>query len=250
MTDFATLIAQFQHAVLHNTPQTGDALAVPRDGFSGHAQMQAYISDYRLRLASVVESDYPATIHVLGNRAMPLISMYVEATPSRSDNINHYPWGFADFLRGKTDGFVCNLAALEAAISRVYQAEDSPALTQAWLQTQAPDYLLTHAMQPRTAFRLLAFEYDAECYFTTFRRGESAHVIHTPSYLAICRHAHQVRRHALPHLAFRLLTAMATLPLGDAIDSLRITAAEENELANALPTWLAEWVAQGFFRQP
>lgn len=257
MTDTAynKLLSHFQDAVLNGQPDVGAELATPREGFDGPAQMAAYIQAYRLRLQGVVTKDYPALGRYLGAAHMQdLVMGYVAQTQSHGYNLNPYAIGFADYVRQKCDdAFARALAALESAILTVYLAPDSPALTQAWLQQQAPDHLLSTPLQPRTAFALLALEWNAEAYLKAHRQGVSATPEQKPIWLAICRHENQTQRHPLEAEEYILLKQLTDgVPLADAMEALHFA---EDEAAQAAVTaklqqWLQRWLANGFFQQP
>ena len=249
---FSTLISEFQNAVLNGLAEDGGHLAISREGFNGQQQMHAYIYDYRVRLVSVVEGDYPATLAYLGEKGRKLVQDYVEATPSKSHNINHYPWEFANFLHGKVDGFAEDLAKLEAAVSLVYHAEDSQTLTLEWLAQQPEEYLMSTPLPMRTAFKLLGLTHDAETYFSEFRYGnESPKVSAGATYIALCRHENRVERHRLSCLEFSVLNQIvAGETLTGSIESLMLNPAGEKELEDKLQDWLGDWINDGFFRQP
>ncbi|MGB1540180.1 MAG: putative DNA-binding domain-containing protein [Rickettsiales bacterium] len=253
MDDYARLIRQFQDAVVENTPKAGDVLARPRPDFDGKAQMQAYIDAYRLRLIKVVTKDYPALAAYLGEKPMrKLVWQFVEATPSRHYNLNSYALPFADYIaQQQNDAFANALAQLEAAILTVYHADDSPALSLQWLQTQPEDYLMRHPLLLRTASALLQQAYDANAYLTTWRADKNPETpTDSPSYLLVHRHRNVVYRTPLSAEAFAILDALAKgHPLESALETLPENAASTLD-GTTLQNWLATWINAGVFRQP
>jgi hypothetical protein len=92
-----------------------------------------YHDGYRLRMTEFLTNDYPVLRQAIGEIAFEaMVRTYWRAHPSRFRNARWFGAGLPQFLRVEPpyagDGFVCGLAALEAALAQSFDAEDSAPL--------------------------------------------------------------------------------------------------------------------------
>lgn len=253
--DYAELIEIFQRAVLERVPEAGGNIAIAREGFPGEEQMRAYIHSYHIRLRNVLENDYPALKHYLGEEEFfRLAQGYVLATPSRHYNLNRYAIAFSAFVKQHhANAFSHDIAQLESALCEVYQAPDSTALGLADVRQLPQNYLLDTPLTLREASYLLALDHNAGEYLEAFRQNIPVPTPEPePYYCFIWRHENHMRRQAVEYGAYRLLTEIRNgLCLAEALEKIlgTLDAAQTEAVSECLQAWLGGWLQEGYFRK-
>jgi hypothetical protein len=255
MTAYAKLLESMMDAIRTGDTKPASTLLRDKKGFPPQAQLAVYTEGYRLRLKGAIESTYPALRYYLGSRKFAaLADGFIAANPSRSFNLDKYTIGFGPYAAKKCDdAFARDLAMLEHAIHDVYQREETAAIDAGWAQSQSPEALAGARLMPRAASCLLAFDYPADTYFSSFR--EEANPGKPPedkNWLIVLRHRHQVRRLPLAEAEYQMLSLLAEgMSLSQALDDSRMAAhLSEKGFAAALRGWLPRWVNEGILRQP
>lgn len=207
-----------------------------------------YRDMYLARLGDALEPDYPGLLHYLGHEAFgALVARYVEAHPSRRYTLNRLGDHFPEFIAAMEDrsdrGFLHDLARLELAITTVFDAEESPALTPEAIAAVPGEAWETARLQLSGALQLLAFDYPVNAYLTAIRAGDPLPGMGKHrSWVAVYRRDYSVRRMDLKRPAFELLRALATgKPFGEAVVSSRVRPKQ-------LFGWFREWTSEGFFQ--
>jgi Putative DNA-binding domain len=235
-------------------PRVGDVI-LPSRTLSPAERLSIYQSMYPLRMEEALASDYGALKHFLGDAGFfELVRGYVQAFPSRSYTLNRLGDHLPDYVRTASGlprrDFCYDLALLERAVAWVFDAEETPCLTEEAVAAVAPEAWEHACLQTVAAFRLMAFRYPVSAYMDTVRDEDHEHhpkVRRKDSWVAIYRRNYGVWRHELSRPAHDLLADLAAgQPLGEAVAAAlrRRRAPSQDELFR----WFREWVQGGIFR--
>lgn len=142
-SSLAELQARFQSNIRDRTDDVVSSLKVPEKA-DARGRLAVYQNAYKLRLASILESEYPVLRAFLGEEAfMRLADRYIDAYPSHHPNARKVSVGLAEFLRSdpRYDGETAagDIAALENAVSGAFDAPDAELATMQELAGQAPE---------------------------------------------------------------------------------------------------------------
>jgi len=215
-----------------------------------------YHGMYLLRMEEALQADFPALEHFLGEDAFrELVRGYVQAFPSRSYSLNplgdHLP-GYVRTAPGvKRPEFCHELAQLELAVSRVFDAPETPPLTEAAIASVPPDAWETARLQTVEAFQLLAFRYPVNAYLQTVRDDDHHHprARLKDTWVAVYRRDYGVFRVELTRAAHDLLADLAGgTPLGEAIGKAVRQGGRRAPSETELFRWFRQWVSGGVFR--
>lgn len=256
----------FQTAVTHPGELSAvapdlDAVVTDSSQQSAEARLAIYARSYWARLLECLREEHPVVRAAVGDEAFDALAVgYLQEHPPSSYTLAQLGERFATYLSANRpdDDFshaVVELAALERNINEVFDlagGETLGFLTSADLAAVSPENRGELRLAPLPTFRLLAFDYDVNDWFTRLRvkTEEPRLPAKQPSHVALSRREFIVRRHALTAVQAELLTALADgAMLADAIEITvdRHPAAFE-ELTGSLESWFAEWAAAGFFR--
>lgn len=252
MSKLYSLMSAFHAAILERDKESFAPHILPNPRLSAQARMAIYIEGYRLRLLDAIKSDYPATLALLDDRFDALASAFIEQNPPTQASLDPYPHPFAAYLRAHSDdAFAADLADLECAIAGIFLLPESEALTPAHISGITPEAFGAMRLMPRTASRLLRFDYPVDAYLTRQRSGETPERP-TPatSYLYVVRHEHEVRRYPLSQAEFLVLQQLANgLPVGAALEQVAETYPQLlPDIAANVQSWFGAWTGSGFFR--
>jgi hypothetical protein len=236
-------------------PEQLERLMLPSPTLSAAERVAVYHGMYLLRMHDALESDYYALAHFLGDEGFrELVRDYVEAFPSRSFSLNRLGDALPDFVRERARlrnrEFCCDLARLELAVTHVYDAPETPSLTEEQIAAVPEADWQRAVLEPVEAFRLMSFRYPANTYLQSVK--DEDHDNHprprrSDNWLAIYRRQYAVYRQELPRAAHDLLQELISgRPLGPAIEA---AATRRGGLdAGALAGWFRRWVSGGVFR--
>jgi len=211
---------------------------------------------YPLRMSEALEGDYPGLQHFLGDEGWgALVRAYIQAHPSRSYSLNRLGDHLPDFIRRSSgvrrQDFCYELARLELAVTEVFDAPETPALTEAAIANVPPEAWEKARLTPIAAFRLLAFRYPVNAYLQTVRDGDHDHpkARLKDTWVAIYRRDYGVYRQDLSRSAHDLLSDLASgTALGDAIASTLRRGGKRAPSEHELFRWFREWVSGGIFQ--
>lgn len=218
-------------------------------------RLEVYHDMYLLRMYDALQFDYPALEHFLGEaRFRELVRDYVQAFPSRSYSLNRLGDRLPEFLRTASvprRDFCVDLARLELAVTEVFDAPETPALSEAAIAAVPPDAWERARLRPVSAFRLLSFRYPVNDYLQSVRdedhRHPPARVKNT--WAAIYRRDYAVYRLDLSRSAHDLLADVAAgLPLGEALAAALRRGGRPRPEPDLLFRWFREWVSGGVFQ--
>jgi hypothetical protein len=210
---------------------------------------------YLLRMEEALESDYPALKHLLGDsRFSALVRDYVAAYPSVTYTLNrlgdHFPEFVAKWKGAPRRAVAHDLARLELAMAEVFDADETPPLSEADIAAVAPEAWERARLTPVAALRLLAFRYPVNAYFQSVRDESHDHppLTRKDTYLAIYRRDYTIWRHDLSRPAHDLLADLvAGKPLGKAVASALARGGRYAPTADQLFRWFREWATGGVF---
>lgn len=254
----AELQALFQQDILSKTlsPRLGAALRTPARAESVVETFAVYADGYRLRMIEFLANDYPVLQAAMAEEAFAVLAeSYARAHPSRFRNARWFGSRLSDFLRATPpyadDGFICGLAAFEAALAASFDAEDAPELAIEILGvTREEDWpRLRFGFHPSVA--CIETDANALAFFEASQQGELAPRggEGRPVLLVVWRRGvDDVQYRALDaDEAFALLEAMAGVGFGDICTGLAFASPScpEGELAMKAGQFLARWFSDG-----
>jgi len=223
-------------------------LVMPSATLTSLERVAIYRDMYLARLGEALETDYPALLHYLGKEGFyDLIARYVDEHPSHSYTLNRLGDHLPDFISRQNDlakrEFLHDLARLELALTEVFDAEESPVLTQEAIAAVPPETWETARLKAIAAFRLLAFRYPVSQYVGAVDEENPVPTIRKRNtWVAAYRKNYQVHRLDLKRPAFELLSALVSgMPVGAAVEKFRVG---ERQLF----AWFRDWTSEGFFQ--
>lgn len=227
---------------------------LPSKTLTSTERVSIYHGMYLPRMEEALQTDYPALRHFLGGAGFrELVRGYVQAHPSRSYTFNRLGDHLPEYVREapglKRRAFCHDLARLELAISQVFDAAETPPLSEEDL-AGASSWERAR-LRPVEAFRLLAFRYPVSGYVQSVRDEDHDHPAprRKDTWVAVHRRDYQVRRQDLTRPAHDLLLDLASgVPLGQAVASALRRPGGRAPREEELFGWFKEWVAGGVFR--
>jgi len=249
---FNAALETFQHSIISGDTAIAAPLVREKTRMTKEEQIAIYSEGYRIRLRGAVKADYPCLAHYLGDAAIDvLIHAYVEVTPSRSYNLDFYPFGFWHYVQDHSaDPAARDLAALEGAIAECFMTQGTAPLGADFFATVSEDELGATIFTLCQPCRLLRLAHDVETYLTAFKRDEADTSINeTAIFLLIHRHDNEVRRRVLDEAEYVLLDKIHSGTAFDAAieQTLATGLLDEESLATKISAWLPSWISEGFF---
>ena len=208
-----------------------------------------YHGMYMLRMIEALTVDYAAVAEFLGEHAFEhLVRDYVQQFPSRSYTFNRLGDSFPDFIASsslKRRNFLHDLAALELAMTLVFDEAEAEPLPADAIASIAPEQVADARIIPIPALRLLALDYDANEAFQAFRDEHPMKPRRQKSWLAVHRRDYGVYRMPLTREAFVFLEALvARQTIGSAIETFH-SRFRRFPAQSDLFTWFRDWSAAG-----
>jgi hypothetical protein len=231
-----------------------DSVVRPSASLTAAERVGVYHDMYPARMREALESDYPGLARFLGPEAWErLAAAYVRAHPSRSYTLNVLGRGLPDFVRSARvprPAFCRDLARLEWAVTEVFDAEETPPLTEADLSSIAPGEWERARLVPVAALRLLVLDHDAGAHLDALRDGRRRRppVHRRRTRIVVYRRSYAVRRREQEAAAFALLV--------DLVDGVAVGRAVSRALARRRARLRADdafrlfrdWASMGLFR--
>ena len=224
---------------------------------AGH--MNVYAEAYVLRLAEILENDFPALRAALGEPTFQeLARAYVAARPSSHYSLNVFGAALPEFLASgdapalRPKPFLVELARLERTLEEVFDAPENGVLDADALLAVPEDAWPEARLVPRPTLRLCAFEHPVDAWYTAFREGDvRAFPPAQPSWLAVHRREFRIWRQRLTRERYVLLDAMVRgEPLGAALEACAaLPGIDPAVLAASVGGWFQEWTAEGLFER-
>jgi hypothetical protein len=152
-----------------------ESVVLPSARLSPPDRVGIYHGMYLARMREALESDYAALAHFLGPRAWErLVTAYVQAHPSRRYTLNVLGRHLPEFVRAarvRRPAFCRDLARLEWAVTEVFDAPETPPLTDGALAAVAPGEWERARLLPVAALRLVVLDHDAGAHLDALREG-------------------------------------------------------------------------------
>jgi hypothetical protein len=209
-------------------------------------RLDVYNGGYLSRLIEVLESDFGAVRHALGERWFEVASRYVYAHPSDHPNLNRFGRHLPAFLAEQDlehRAFLVDLARLEWAVTKSFDAPEFEPLDVATLQSLSQEDWARVVFEPNPSLRLEHFDHPVHPYLQAFLDEESPEIPEpAENWIAIYRVDDRVWR-------LRLSPPAAAI-LGALIDGQPFAAALEaggEDAAQHVGHWFQEWSADGLF---
>lgn len=245
-------------------PEELETMITRSSQLTSQERIAIYANAYYARLLECLSEEYPALVAALGETAFGAFCMqYLQSCPSTSYTLGDLGARFPRFLaenrpeqeeRGAPDwtDFLIEVATLERLYSEVFDGpgiEQTPLLTPEKLNAISPEEWPELTLQMAPCFRLCEFQFPVHEYITSVRREEApAFPEPETTYLAITRRNFVVRRAALSHPEYFLLSR---LQQGQKVGAAIAELAEADllgteDLATQLRQWFEHWTAAAF----
>jgi hypothetical protein len=234
-------------------PEEIGRVILPSKTLSPVERMGVYQGMYLLRMVEALENDFPAVAHFLGaERFAELVAAYVAAHPSRSYTLNRLGDRFPEFVRTwprlRRRPFLFDLARLEALVTEVFDAPESPAWPAEEIAAIPEEAWSRAVLRPIEALRLGAFAHPVNAYFQSVKDDNHDHpdTVRKRTWIVVYRKNYEVWRLDLGQPAYELLSALVRgRPFGKAVTDAAGRA--QGSAADPLFRWLRDWVAEGMF---
>jgi hypothetical protein len=230
-------------------------VVLPSKTLSALDRLDIYRDMYLLRMEEALSSDYPALKHFLGDgEFMRLVARYVDAYPSRSYTLNRLGDRFPEFVATLDDlprkEFSRDLTRLEFELTRVFDAAETPSLTEQAVRAVPQEAWETACLKPIEAFRLLEFDYPVSRYLGAVdEENPFPRMGRKKSWVVCYRSKYDVHRLDLARPAYELLTSLASgKTVGDAIIGVMTRKWRPAVKQPQLFEWFRDWMAEGFFQ--
>jgi len=233
----------------------GDVV-LPSKTLTAAERIGIYHGMYPLRMTEALQSDYPALAHYLGDDGFRyLVRGYVQAFPSRSYTLNSLGEHLPEYVKTAPGvhrpAFCHDLARLELAVSEVFDAPETPPLSEKAIAAVSPEAWEHAMLAPVAAFRLLAFRYPVNAYLQTVKDDQHDHpkARLKDTWVAVYRRDYGVYRLEVSRPAHDLLADLAAArPLGEAVTRAVRAGGRRAPTEHELFRWFREWVSGGVFR--
>ncbi len=231
-----------------------DRVVLPSARLTAPERVGVYQGMYLARMREALESDFPGVARFLGPAAWErLVRSYVGAHPSRSYTLNalgrHLP-EFVGSARVRRPAFCRDLARLEWAVTEVFDAPETPPLTEADLASLAPSQWERARLVPVAALRLVTLDHDCGAHLDALRNRERRRppILRRRSRVVVYRRSYAVLRREQTAAAFTLLgDLVAGLAVGRALARALDRRGGRLRADEAFPLF-RDWAAMGLFR--
>ena len=231
-----------------------DQIILPSRQQSAGERLAVYQHAYLARLLEVLRELFPCTRFAVGDDLFDQFAAgYLHAYPPHSYTLarlaDHLVEHFDATRPADWGAFVVELARLEQAIDRIFDAAGPEGLPPLAVPPQAADSLKL-AFVP--GFELFAFRFPVSSYFTEWKAGrQPGWPERSSQYVALFRRDYIVRRYELTAGQYELLAALQRgASLGEALASVNDKGTlDTNDAAEHLGRWFTLWAAERFFAE-
>lgn len=223
---------------------------VPNPRLDAAGMLQVYNGAYLARLVEVLQGDFGAVQHVLGEHEFQhLVARYLGAHPSRHPNLNRLGRQLPAFVRRQRRlphrAFVAELATLELACSIAFDAPEFTPLALATLADVPPERWGGARFTANPSVQLFSFRHPVDAFYQAWKEGKPGPVpAPESSWLAVFRKDDRVWRQRLPRGAHAVLRALlAGQPLAQAL----ARAGRGGGDGRPVTEWFQSFAADGLF---
>lgn len=265
-------LQQWMQAVIEQPGEAEDAVAsdaaraqldpkeigrviLPSKTLTSIERVGVYQGMYLLRMVEALGNDFPAVVHFLGSEAFAeLVTAYVARHPSRSYTLNRLGDRFPEFVRTcrvpgvRRKAFLGDLARLEALVTEVFDAPESPAWPAEEISRIPEGAWEGAVLRPIEALRLGAFAHPVNAYLQSVKDENHEHppTGRKATRVVVYRKRYEVWRLELGKPEYDFLSALVR---GQTFGSAVAHAARglQGSPGERLFGWLRDWVAEGMF---
>lgn len=228
---------------------------LPSAHLSPAERVDIYAGMYFARLHDVLADEFPAVRALAGAEAFEkLVRAYLRAHPSRHWSLSGLGRALPAFLAGNVrvprKALLADVARLEDAMSRVFDAASSPLLTPADVGRLAPESFPTARLVCVDAFEVLTLEHRANAIVRSVRQDEPLPSLsRARTWCVVWRKDWVVWRMELDAIEFELLTAIRDgATVGGAIArATERSKATPEAMQTTVSNAFGRWIAEGFF---
>jgi hypothetical protein len=229
----------------------------PSRSLTAVERVGVYHGMYLLRMEEALAGDYPSLKHLLGDAAFfDLVRAYVQEYPSRHFSLNRLGDHLPDYLLRapglQRRAFCHDLARLELAMSRVFDAPQTPPLAADAIAAVPAEAWENARLVPVAALALLAFRYPVGAYVDSVSEGQGH--VHPPlrredTWTVVYRRDYSVWQQDLSRGAHHLLSELiAERTVGEAVASAMRLRGRARPNEHDLFRFFREWTAGGLFQ--
>jgi hypothetical protein len=230
----------------------------PSDTLTAVERVGIYHDMYLLRMEEALATDFPGLKHLLGEAAFfDLVRGYVQEYPSRHFSLNRLGDHLPDYVRrapglGRHRAFGFDLARLELALSRVFDAPQTPALTAEAIAAVPAEGWEGARLVPVAALALLAFRHPVGAYLDSVSEAEGHRhpsLAREDTWAVVYRRDYAVFRQDLGRGAHELLSELvAGRSVGEAVATALRRRGRTRPSEDQLFRFFREWTAGGLFQ--
>ena len=244
-------------ALLPEAARTPESIVLPSRTLTSLERLGIYAHMYYARLVEVMESEYPTTRRLLGERAFAAACRrFIAKHPSRTRTLNSLSAKFPDFLartlpRTGRNGLAADVARIERAMEDAFDAPAASPMTAAQFAAIGAGDSSRRTLRVTPALVLLKLRYPANAYMSALRRGEKPRLPRPrATHVIVFRRGYQVFRRDQEPEQWKLLRSLAGgRPLGAAVRAAVAGRASADRVASRLGKWFEEWAAAQLFVQ-
>lgn len=230
-------------------------------------RLRVYANAYYARLLEVLESEFPALVHALGEDLFQEFAFgYLQQYPSQSYTLSDLSAKFPEYLaQTRPDretavaepdwaDFLVDLAILERTYSEVFDGrgvERQQLLNKDELGQIALDRWPSVRLVSVPCLKLVHLRFPVHEYATAVRRQEHPELpAPSPTWLVVTRRDYIVRRIAVDETEFVALAALVGGgSIADALEAAQKRwPGDFDQLANEVQRWFRDWSAAGYFQ--
>jgi len=231
-------------------------------------RLHVYASAYYARLLEVLESEFPAMVHALGEELFQEFAFgYLQQSPSHSYTLSDLSAQFPEYLAqsrperetadAEPDWADClvDLATLERTYSEVFDGlgvEGQELLKTDDLRQIELDRWPSVRLIPAPCLKLLQLRFPVHEYATAVRRQEQPELpAPSPTWLVVTRRDYIVRRIAVEEPEFVALGAIVGGgSIADALEAAQTRwLGDFDPLVREVQRWFRDWSAAGYFQR-
>jgi hypothetical protein len=226
----------------------------PNSRMSAEDRFAIYSRDYYGRLREVLQQDYSAFAHAIGEKHWRVfVDRYLLAHPPRDHNLNTYGVEFADFVaasRLPKKAALADLCRLERAIAQATLHEDKPALQKDALGSLAPEEWDRCQLEIRPAVKTLELAWPMNSYLSAWADGHAQELPVRPrrQWVQVYPVEGRTFRLSLSKPRYLLLDALREgKTLGEALVSTYMACRGRGISTEQIQEWFADWMGDGVF---
>lgn len=233
-----------------------DALVRAKGGLAGFGRVGIYNQQYWFRLISIMQSEYPCTLHLMGLHPFNAWAVsYLHAHPPASPFLAELDLGFPAFLQGyqgEARAAVLQAAAYERALSKAFDAPDG--LTLAGAGVSAPSDLLSARLVLAPHLTPLRVDWDFAGYRSRCQGDESLEGVFAlepeTAHLVLFRDPDlEILKEPVSPAALAVLEVFVEpTTLTGAFERLegKLSPEDQAELMGGISGWFRDWAARGW----